>query len=99
MKLKRTKTKKAERPISVTCASIEADILKEAKTLRLPLSAVKSYTKIIAKKVITNLEEQKYKTPKKNDLTQSELNSILAKELSRYNKDLSFVYKNRGKII
>ena len=36
---------------------------------------------------------------RREEVTQADIDAQIAKEVSRYSKDLAFVYKNRGKII
>ena len=73
-------------------AELIKDIVREGKILGLPSAAVKEYAKKTAAKVAKWVE-------KRSEVTESDINSAVAKEIEKYNRDISFVYKNRGKII
>ncbi|MBQ3325671.1 hypothetical protein IJG79_00770 [Candidatus Saccharibacteria bacterium] len=81
--------------VKVSEKSISEDIIREAKILRLPVIHSREIAKIVSAKVISKLE----KKAQKSSVTKEDLNITIAKEIRPYNKDLSFVYQNRGKII
>lgn len=79
----------------VNAKSIAEDIIKEAKILKLPLAPSKEIANLVSVKIMAEVEKKSQKSP----VTKDRLNAIIAKELKPFNRDLSFVYQNRGKII
>ena len=69
-----------------------SDIIREGKTLGLHPGS----TEMIADKVAEKVTAW---TKGRSEITKDDLTRITARELARYNKDLSYVYKNRDKII
>ena len=72
--------------------SIIKDIRTEAKVIKISAGSAEKY----AEKVADSVEKW---AERREGVTQDDLNRIIAKELAKYNKDLAFIYKNRGKII
>ena len=72
--------------------SLEKDILKEAKIIKLPSGEAKGFSGKVAEKVAKWAE-------KRGEITENDINLKVADELKKYSKDLAFIYKNRGKII
>lgn len=68
------------------------DIITEGKVLGLHPGSVEIIAEKVAEKVSTWASGR-------SEITDDDLTRITAKELARFNKDLSFVYKNRDKII
>ena len=71
---------------------LKSDILREAKILKIPDD--------VAKMAATRTAEQIQKwIDKRTAVTIEDLNRQAAKELKKYNADLSYVYQIRGTII
>ncbi len=71
---------------------LKSDILREAKILKIPDD--------VAKMAATRTAEQIQKwIDKRTAVTIEDLNRQVAKELKKYNADLSYVYQIRGTII
>ncbi|MBO7720389.1 hypothetical protein J6S35_02000 [Candidatus Saccharibacteria bacterium] len=68
------------------------DIMLEAKVLGISAGAGEKYAEKVADKIAKWAE-------RREEVTQADIDAQIAKEVSRYSKDLAFVYKNRGKII
>lgn len=71
---------------------LKDDIMREAKVLGMHMGTAE----LIAKKVV--LKTKKWMDGR-GTVTEDDLNRVVSRELSKYNKDLEFMYKNRGKII
>lgn len=71
---------------------LEKDIAREGRVLGLHPGS----TAVIAEKVADKVSAW---AKSRSEITEDDLTRITARELARYNKDLSFVYKNRNKII
>lgn len=89
--LAKAKRKKPQ-ALKLSKSIITKDILKEAKVLKISNETAEKYVKIVSEKV-TNWAE------KRATVTKSDINRQIAKEIKKYNKDLAFIYENRGKII
>ncbi len=74
-------------------AAIKKDIMRAGKTLKLPANALRNIATITAEKVAQKLSQ------KSHGSTQEQIDLIIAKEIKPFSEDLSFIYKNRGKII
>ena len=68
------------------------DIKREARVLGLHPGNIE----LIAEKVVGKVADW---AEGRSEITEEDLTRITAKELSRYNRDLSYVYKNRDKLI
>ena len=68
------------------------DILKEAKVLKISNETAGKYAKIVSGRVASWVD-------KRATVTQPDINRQVAKEIKKYNKDLAFIYENKGKII
>lgn len=68
------------------------DILKEAKVLKISNETAGKYAKIVSGRVASWVD-------KRTTVTQPDINRQVAKEIKKYNKDLAFIYENKGKII
>ena len=92
----RAKCKKAkaglEKAEAFSKKAIVKDIKTEAKILKISAGAAEKYAEKVAEKISVWTE-------KRGKVTQDDLDRLIAKEIAKYNKDLAFVYKNRGKII
>ena len=90
------KSKKAQKvckkPEAFSKTALENDILKEAKIIKIPVGEAKGFSGKVAEKVAKWVE-------KRGEVTASDVNAKVADEIKKYNKDLAFIYKNRGKII
>ena len=71
---------------------LREEILREAKVLNLHSGSAE----IMADKVVEKVSKW---ASKRTDVTKEDLNRVTAKALEEYDKDLAYVYKNRGKII
>ena len=71
---------------------LQDDILREAKILGMHMGTAE----LIAKKVTSKTRKW---MKDRGTITEDDLTRVVSRELSRYNKDLAFMYKNRGKII
>ena len=71
---------------------LEADLLRSARAVGVSVGVAEIIVAEIIKKV-------KARIAKRAVLTVDDLNRFIADEAERYNKDLAYVYKNRGKII
>ena len=76
----------------VDAESLEKDILKEARTIKMPVGEAKGFSKKVAEKVAKWAE-------KRSAVTTSDINMKIADELKKYSGDLAFIYRNKGKII
>lgn len=77
---------------SFSKALVVKDIEREARALNIPVGAAEKYAEKIAEKV------EKWVCCR-GGVTQADIDSVIAREAEKYNNDLAFVYKNRGKII
>ena len=68
------------------------DILRNAKAANIPIGSAE----IFANKTADHVEAW---IKNRAQVTQADLDRIIAKKLSTYSKDLAFFYKNNGKII
>ncbi|MBR5621351.1 hypothetical protein IKW75_02630 [Candidatus Saccharibacteria bacterium] len=68
------------------------DLLRQARALNIPAASAESYINAVAEKVDAWVKAR-------GRVTESDINAIVAKEIKKYNEDLSFIYENRGKII
>ena len=68
------------------------DIAKNAQSVGIPPGSAAVFATAAADHVEAWLKDR----PK---VTQQDLNRVIAKKLSAYNRDLAFFYKNNGKII
>lgn len=91
---KKSESKKSPASNKLSVDYIADDIIKEGKTLHLQAAPLKIVANQVAEKIVKKLEKTDKRTIKKSDL-----NTLIAKEIKGYSKDLSFVYQNRGKII
>lgn len=84
--------KKKPQPLKLSNSAIAKDILKEAKVLKISNETAEKYVKIVSEKVTTWAK-------KRATVTRLDINRQIAKEIKKYNKDLAFIYENKGKII
>lgn len=89
--LAKAKTKKPQ-TLKLSESVIAKDILKEARVLKISNETAEKYVKIVSEKVTRWAE-------KRATVTRLDINRQIAKEIKKYNKDLAFIYENRGKII
>lgn len=93
-----TETKKAlagsnkAKTLSFSKAVVARDIMFEAKALGVFSGAAKEYAEKVSEKVARWAE-------RREKITEDDINTQIAKEIAKYNRDLAFIYKNRGKII
>ena len=82
----------AESEKSFSREKLVQEILREAKVLNIAPGAAEEYAKKVAEKTEKWVE-------KRGGVTESDISRVVAKEMEKYSRDLSFVYQNRGKII
>ena len=68
------------------------DIMKNARSANIPPGSAE----VFANKTADHVEAW---IKNRSTVTQDDLDRIIAKKLSTYNRDLAFFYKNNGKII
>ena len=96
--LAQAKSKKAlagsnkAKALSFSKAVVVRDIMFEAKVLGISVGAAEEFAEKVSEKVVKWAE-------RRQSVTEDDLNTQIAKEINKYNKDLAFIYKNRGKII
>lgn len=73
-------------------ASLQAELLREAQTLKIPAGAAE----IIAVRVAERVEKWAMQRPA---VTLNDINHRVASEVEKYSRDLAYVYQNRDKII
>lgn len=81
-----------ETTITFSKKHLVEDIKKEGKILNLHMGSVE----VIADKVAEQVEKWLKNRPV---ITKESLDKKVAKELEKYNSDLAYIYKNRGRII
>ncbi len=79
--------------VTVSKELVVKDLMRQAKALNIPTASTEKYIDGIAEKV------SKWAEARGNVITESDLNTEIAKLVKRYNSDLAFIYENRGKII
>lgn len=85
------KNKKLE-TITFNEKSLQNELLHSAKAVGLSAGAAE----LVAEKITTKVAER---VAKRAAITADDLNRFIAEEAEKFNKDLAYVYKNRGKII
>ncbi len=88
----RTERIKPKAEIKFSKLTLKKELLKEAKVLNVSEDVAKDYVEIVTEKVASWVK-------KRSKVTQADVDAIIAKEIKKYNKDLAFIYENRGKII
>ena len=68
------------------------DLLKQARALNISEAVVEEYAGKVGEKV------EKW-VRARGGVTEDDVNSIIAREIKKYNRDIAFIYENRGKII
>ena len=97
-KLAQTKSQKAiagsnkAKALSFSKAVVVRDVMFEAKALGISQGAAKVFAEKVAEKVTDWAK-------RRESITEDDINTQIAKEVNKYNRDLAFVYQNRGKII
>lgn len=84
--------KSSQKPIVFNEKELQQDLVHSAKALGISAAVAETISLKIAKKVAERLS-------KRAAVTMDDLNRFIATEAEKYNKDLAYVYKNRGKII
>lgn len=69
-----------------------SEILREAKIIKIPSGAAQPIAERVAKSTAQWAK-------KRTMITDEELNERIALETEKYNADLAYVFRNRGKII
>lgn len=86
------KSKKKVEPLVFNEKDLQKELMREAKVVGIAVGAAEVIALKIAKRVAGRVA-------KRTVITMDDLNRFIAEEAEKYNKDLSYVYKNRGKII
>ncbi|MBQ3352591.1 hypothetical protein IJG91_02980 [Candidatus Saccharibacteria bacterium] len=89
--LAKTKRRKPQ-AVKFSEEALKRDILKEAKVLKISNETAGKYAKIVSGRVAAWVS-------KRATVTQPDIDVQVAKEIKKYNKDLAFIYENKGKII
>lgn len=86
--------KKSKEPSSVAFSRriLKRDILREAKILEIVPGSAEAIADIVVEKVAKWVGDRA-------EITEADLDRVVAKKMEPYNKDLAYVFKNRGKII
>lgn len=71
---------------------LRAEILNVAKSINIPIGMAEPIAREVSRKVAGWIRGRTI-------ITDDDLNMRIAKELQKYNQDLSYVYRNRGRII
>lgn len=71
---------------------LKAEIIKEAKILRIPSGTATELASTVARRVAAWVK-------RRGTVTSADINRQTARELKKYHADLAYVYENRGKII
>lgn len=72
--------------------TLQKELLHSAKAVGISVAVAEVLSWKVAKKVGERLA-------KRASITSDDLNRFIAEEAEKYNADLAYVYKNRGKII
>lgn len=94
----KAKSKLAEAQSAKTRAELSTkelvvkDLLKQARALNISEAVVEEYAGKVGEKV------EKW-VRARGGVTEDDVNSIIAREIKKYNRDIAFIYENRGKII
>lgn len=92
-KVERIKAKaKLKKALKFSERALAKELVKEAKAVGASAKVAEKYAPKVAKKVASWVNARA-------EVTQEDINRVVAKEVEKYNKDLAFAYKNRGKII
>mgnify|MGYP003299257941 CR=1 FL=1 len=81
-----------ERIVAEIKKKLEKEILFEAKVLNMHMGAAEAITEKVIESVSKWVEERA-------EITEDDINRETAKQLKKYNADLAYIFKNRGKII
>ncbi len=79
-------------PEELNCAKIAEQIRKDASALGLPQGMVDEIASRAAEAVLKWAKDR-------SAVTTTDINRRIAVEIKKYNRDLAYVYENRGKII
>ncbi len=83
---------KKAKTVTVSKDLVVKDLTRQVKALSIPVASAEKYLDVVAEKVCKWAEAR-------GRITESDLNSEIAKQIRKYNNDLAFIYENRGKII
>lgn len=72
--------------------ALKRDILQEAKVLRIVPGSAEAIADIVVEKVAKWAETRA-------EITEDDLDRVIAQKMEPYNKELAYVFKNRNKII
>lgn len=86
------KREKQPKTIKFSKKTLREELLREAKVLGLHPGAAE----VMADKVVAAAEKW---AKSRTMITQTDLDKAVARIVKKYNKDLAYVYQNRGKII
>lgn len=82
----------AGKTIHFSESALKEEIMREGRVLRLHPGAVEIIAGAVAKDTAKWVE-------KRSIITKNDLNTKVGKELEKYNRDLAYIYQNRGKIV
>lgn len=88
----RKKNKRELSPVTFDEKKLREDLLHSAKAIGISIGVAEIIVGKISQKVAERLT-------KRAAVTTDDLHRFVAEEAEKYNKDLAYVYKNRGKII
>lgn len=89
---KKSRTQSRSENKEFSAESLKKEILKETRLLKISDTVAET----IAERVTAQVEKW---ISRRTAVTVDDLNQQIAKELEKYDADLSYVYRNRGKII
>lgn len=78
--------------LSFSEKDLQEELIHSAKAVGLSVGAAELVAEKVAKRVAARVT-------KRAAITADDLSRFVAEETEKYNKDLAYVYKNRGKII
>lgn len=84
--------KKFKEPKAFDSEELKAKIITDAKAIKMPVGAAEVVAEKVTKRTMEWLKNRSV-------VTSDDLNLRVAKEIEKYNADLAYVYRNRGKII
>ena len=90
--LKSKTTKSQSEIVSFSRVALEREIIEAAKSLQRPEKSSEQIAKRVSREVEKWLDERK-------KITKKDINLETAKKLEKYDKDLSYIFKNRDIII
>ena len=84
--------KKKEKPVVFDEKELQKELMHSARAVGMSAGAVEVVVEKVAQKVGARVR-------KRAAVTVEDINRYVSEEAEKYNKDLAYVYENRGKII